>query len=280
MKVDFTRVISCALLSTTIMLTARSAAADQLANITAKGELVCGVLGTDRPFSFIKSSANREIVGYDVDVCKAVAKNLGVKPVLKQVASPARIAELQQGRVDILTASLSRTAERELQIDFSLPTFVVQEKALVRKDSGITHLAQLDGKKVMTTKGTTEAMNIPKVLKNATLIEFDSNPEGLLALKQGKGVAYIDDDTTLSGDLAKLGAEASEYLMLPESLATDDIAIGLRKGEGTLRTKVNETLLAMERSGEAQAVYDKWFGPGSGMSFPPRSFKIVEKKGN
>lgn len=63
------------------------------------------MLGTDEPFSFLKDPMSREIVGYDVDMCNAVAKSLGVKPVLKQLAVAARIPELQQGRVDLLAAS-------------------------------------------------------------------------------------------------------------------------------------------------------------------------------
>ncbi|RAR59288.1 amino acid ABC transporter substrate-binding protein (PAAT family) [Paraburkholderia unamae] len=274
MKVKLKRLITCSIVTGTLALAAGSALADQLTDIKAKGELVCGVLGTDRPFSFIKNPADREIVGYDVDFCNAIAKALGVKPVLKQLATAARIPELQQKRVDILTASLTHTKDRESQVDFTLSTFVLGEKALVRKDSGITHLAQLDGKKVMTTKGSIEAINIPKALPNATLIEFDTNPEGILALQQGKGVAYIDDETTLGGALVKLGPQAKDYMILPESLASDKDALGVRKDEPAFKAKVNEILLGMEKSGEAQKIYDKWFGPNSGMNFPPRSFKI------
>ncbi|SMG53695.1 ABC transporter substrate-binding protein [Paraburkholderia susongensis] len=274
MKTSSKRLFSRAILTGAVALASVSAMADQLADIKAKGELVCGVLGTDRPFSFMKNPADREIVGYDVDFCNAIAKALGVKPVLKQLATAARIPELQQKRVDILTASLTHTKDRESQIDFTLSTFVLGEKALVRKDSGITHLAQLDGKKVITTKGSTEAINIPKILPKATLIEFDTNPEGILALQQGKGVAYIDDETTLAGALVKLGPAAKDYVILPENLSEDKDALGVRKDEPVFKAKVNEVLSAMEKSGEAQKIYDRWFGAGSGMNFPPRSFKI------
>ena len=127
-------------------LVATTAHADQLADIKKKGELVCGVLGTDEPFSFLKDPMSREIVGYDVDMCDAVAKSIGVKPVLKQLAVAARLPELQQGRVDLLAASLTHNKEREAQIDFSVSTFITGQKAMVKKDSGITSLAQLDGK--------------------------------------------------------------------------------------------------------------------------------------
>jgi polar amino acid transport system substrate-binding protein len=274
MKFDFKLLVARSIVAGALTLATGVAMADQLSDIQAKGELVCGVLGTDRPFSFIKSPTDREIVGYDVDFCNAIAKALGVKPVLRQLATAARIPELQQKRVDILTASLTDTTERESQIDFTLSTFVLGEKALVRKDSGITHLKQLDGKKVATTKGSTEVINIPKMLPQATLIQFDTNPAGILALQQGKVEAYIDDETTLGGALLRLGPSAKDYVILSESLAHDKNGLGVRKGEPAFKNKVNEILAGMEKSGDAQKIYDKWFGPNSGMNFPPRSFKI------
>src|SRR4051812_24963106 len=91
------------------------AQADQLADIKQKGTLVCGTLGIAEPFSFTNAQT-REVQGYDVDFCKVLAKSLGVKLELKLVAVPARIQELQQGRVDVLAANLGYTPERAEQI--------------------------------------------------------------------------------------------------------------------------------------------------------------------
>ena len=114
-----------------------AAQADQVADVKAKGELVCGVLGTDDPFSFVDPKS-REIVGYEVDICNAIAKKIGVKASLKQLAVAARVPELQQGRVDILAASLTHNKEREALIDFSLSTFITGQKVMTKKASGIT----------------------------------------------------------------------------------------------------------------------------------------------
>ena len=77
--------------------------ADQLADIKAKGSLVCGVLGTSKPFSF-PNPQTREIQGYDVDFCSAVAKSLGVKLEIKPISVAARIPELTQKRIDVIAA--------------------------------------------------------------------------------------------------------------------------------------------------------------------------------
>jgi polar amino acid transport system substrate-binding protein len=261
-----------------LSFTTLAAQADQLADIKQRGELVCGVLGTDEPFSYMKDPMSREIVGYDVDMCNAVARSIGVKPVLKQLAVAARIPELQQGRVDLLAASLTHNKEREAQIDFSVSTFITGQKAMVRKDSGITTLAQLDGKKVLTVKGSTMETNIAKTIKNADVVSFDTSPQALLALQQGKGVAYVNDETTLVGNLAKLGPAGKDYALVPQNISTEHIALGIRKNEPAFREQVNKVLLGMEANGQAQQEFDKWFGPGTKMNFPPRTFKIATDK--
>ena len=123
-----------------------TAHADQLADIKKKGEIVVGVLGTDEPNSFVDPKT-REIVGYDVDLAKAIAKKLGVKLTLKQLAVAARIPELEQGRVDLLAASLTHNKEREAKVDFSLTTFITGQKVIVRKDSNVTAVPQLADRK-------------------------------------------------------------------------------------------------------------------------------------
>ena len=259
-------------------LAATTAHADQVSDIKKKGELVCGVLGTDEPFSFLKDPMSREIVGYDVDMCDAIAKSLGVKPVLKQLAVAARLPELQQGRVDLLAASLTHNKEREAQIDFSVSTFITGQKAMVKKSSGITQLTQLDGKKLLTVKGSTMEANIAKTIKNADVVSFDNSPQALLALQQGKGVAYVNDETTLIGNMAKMGPAAKDYALLPQNLSTEHLALGIRKGEPAFKKQVDDVLLGMEKSGEAQKLFDKWFGPNTKMAFPQRTFKISTDK--
>jgi len=265
-------------LATLLAAASLPAAADQLADIKAKGELVCGVLGTDQPFSFIQDPASREIVGYDVDVCNAVAKDLGVKPVLRQLAVAARIAELQQGRVDLLAASLTHNREREAQIDFSLSTFVTGQKVMVKKSSGITSVAQLADKKVLTVKGSTMEANTKKVLPTAQIVSFDNSPQAFLALQQGKGVGYVNDETSLVNNYSKLGSAAKDYVILPESISVEHLALGIKKGEPAFREQVNKTLRALESSGQAEKLFTKWFGPGTDMGFASRTFKIETDK--
>ena len=250
-----------------------TAYADQLADIRKKGEIVFGVLGTDEPNSFVDPKT-REIVGYEVDIAKAIAQKIGVKPVFKQIAVAARIPELQQGRVDVLAASLTHNKERESQIDFSLTTFVTGQKVLVKTSSGIADVPQLAGKKVLTVKGGTQEPNIRKAVPNVDVVTFETTQQAFLALQQGKGVGYVNDEASLVNDYAKLGPAKKDYAILPTSISVEPLALGLRKNEPALKAVVDDTLRELESSGNAGKLFVKWYGPSTKLQFDKRSFKI------
>lgn len=258
-------------------LVQQSAHADQLDDIRKKGELVVGVLGTDEPNSFIDPKT-REIIGYEVDLAQAVATKLGVKLKLKQLAVAARIPELQQGHVDILAASLTHNKEREAVIDFSLTTFVTGQKVLVKKDSGITALNQLSGKKVVTVKGGTQEPNIRKAVGNVEVVTFETGPQAFQALQQGKGIAFVNDEVSLLDQHAKLGSAQAQYVILPQNISIEPLALGIKKGETKFKAIVDEVLRDLEKRGEAEKLFVKWYGPETRLKFPSRGFKIDSDK--
>ena len=260
-----------------LSLLSLAAHADQLDDIRKKGTLVVGVLGTDEPNSFIDPKT-REIVGYEVDLANAIAKKIGVKMVLKQLAVAARIPELQQGRVDILAASLTHNAEREAQVDFSLTTFVTGQRVMVKNSSGITGLAQLAGKKVLTVKGGTQEPNIRKAVTGVEVVTFETALQAFLALQQGKGIAYVNDEISLLSNYGKLGDAKKDYTILAQNISTEPLALGLKKGEKTLKSLVDAALRELEASGEAEKLFFKWFGPTTKLQFDKRSFKINSDK--
>ncbi len=253
------------------------ARADQLDDIKKKGEIVFGVLGTDEPNSFVDPKT-REVVGYEVDIANAIAKKIGVKPVFKQLAVAARIPELQQGRVDLLAASLTHNKEREAQIDFSLTTFVTGQKVLVKNSSGIKDVAQLAGKKVLTVKGGTQEPNIRKAVPTVDVVTFETTQQAFLALQQGKGVAYVNDEASLVNDHAKLGPAKKDYTILPQNISVEPLALGLKKGETQLKALVDGVLRELESSCEAEKLFIKWYGPATKLQFDKRSFKIDSDK--
>jgi len=251
--------------------------ADQLADIKQKGQIVFGVLGTDEPNSFIDPKT-RQLVGYEIDLATAVARKIGVKPVFKQMAVAARIPELQQGHVDVLAATLTHNKERESQVDFALTHFVTGSKVMVRAGSGITALNQLAGKKVVTVRGGTQETNIRAAVPTAQVVTFENTQQAFQALRQGKGVAYVNDESSLLADYGKLGAAAKGFTILAPSIGNESIALGLRKGEKGLKKAVDATLRELEASGAAEQLFNKWYGPGTRANIAKRNFKISTDK--
>jgi len=258
-------------------LLAGAANADQLADIKKKGTIVFGVLGTDEPNSFIDPKT-RQLVGYEIDIATAVAKKIGVKPVFKQMSVSSRIPELQQGHVDALAATLTHNKERESQVDFALTHFVTGSKVMVRAGSGITALPQLAGKKVVTVRGGTQETNIRKAVPTAEVVTFENTQQAFQALRQGKGVAYVNDESSLLADYGKLGAAAKGFTILPTSIGNESIALGLRKGEKSLKAVVDATLRELEASGAAAQLFNKWYGPGTRANIAKRTFTISTDK--
>ena len=258
-------------------LTMGMAHADQLADIKKKGQIVFGVLGTDEPNSFIDPKT-RQLVGYEIDIATAVAKKIGVKPVFKQLAVSARIPELQQGHVDILAATLTHNKEREAQVDFALTHFVTGSKVMVRKNSGITALPQLAGKKVVTVRGGTQETNMKKAVPTANVVTFENTQQAFQALRQGKGAAYVNDESSLLADYGKLGPAAKDFVILPQSIGVEPIALGMRKGEAGLKTVVDQALRELEANGAAEDLFKKWYGPGTRANIAKRTFKISTDK--
>lgn len=248
-----------------------TASADQLADIKSKGTLVCGTLGTAEPFSFT-DTATREVQGYDVDFCRAVAQSIGVKLELKLIAVAARVAELQQGRVDIVIANLGFTPERAEQIAFSNQYFASAQKVAARKDSGLTAIKELAGKKVSAVKGSTSESGTRRAVPTATTITFQDPPSAFLAMQQGK----VDGFAVSEMNLIKFKAQSEAtvpLVILEPALFLEPWGIGMRKEEGSLIKQVNATLDSLEKSGEAQQIFAKWLGAGTSYNMQ-RSFKI------
>ena len=251
---------------------AGAAHADQLADIKQKGEIVIGVRVAE-PNSFVDPKTG-EMVGYEIDIAKAVAKAIGVKPMFKPLASAARISQLQQGNVDVLAASLTHNKQREAQVDFSLTMFVAGQKVMVIAPSDVKDLADLAGKKVLAVKGGTEEANLRKAVPTVEIVDVDTIRQAVLALQHGDGVGYVADDTTLANDYAEFGGGRKDYAILPTNVSVEPLALGIRKGETGVKTAVDDTLRALEKSGEAERIFLKWYGPGTKANFDKRSFKF------
>lgn len=261
-----------------VMMCGAAAAADTLAEVKKKGVLVAGVKDSLPPFGYVDPNT-REIVGYDIDFCKAIAKKLGVKLELKPVTSASRMPQLMEGNIDIIVATMTKNPERAKQIDFSDTYFFTGQKFLTKKGT-VKSLKDLDGKKIGSAKGSTSEQNAAKAVPTATILSFDDYPQGVLALQQGKIVAVTTDESILAGLLGKLNKEQStkgKYEIPDIQISDEPYGIGMRKGDKNLVDFVNKTIGEMEKTGEAKKIFDKWFGPNTDTPLK-RNFKITAGK--
>lgn len=249
-------------------------AADTLAAVKQKGVLVAGVKDSTPPFGYI-DEASRQIVGYDIDFIEALAKRLGVKAEVKPVTSASRMPQLQEGHIDIIAATMTKNAERAKVIDFSHAYFVTGQKFIAKKGT-VKTLQDLEGKKIGTAKGSTSEQNVAKSIPTATVLSFDDYPQAFLALQQGKVFAVTTDEAILAGILAK--SPNKDQFEIPHVQISDEpYGLGMRKGDDNLVAFVNKAILEMEQSGEAKAIFAKWFGPTTPYSLE-RTFAITPEK--
>ena len=236
------------------------AATDTLDEVRQKGVLVAGVKDSLPPFGYV-DARTRSIVGYDVDFCQAIAKRLGVRLELKPVTSADRVPQLVEGNIDIIAATMTKNQQRARQIDFSYTYFLTGQKFLARKGT-LRTLNDLAGKKIGTAKGSTSEQNVKKAVPSATVLSFEDYPQAFLALEQGRVVAVTTDEAILAGILAK--APKLDKFEIPDiQISEEPNGLGMRKGDKRFVDFVDKALLQMEQSGEAQRIFDKWFGPGS-----------------
>ncbi len=248
--------------------------ANTLAAIKKKGVLVAGVKDSLPPFGYVDEKT-RTIVGYDIDFVRAIAKRLGVRVELKAVTSASRMPQLEEGNIDIIAATMTNTPERAKQIAFS-DTYSRTGQAFITRKGMVHSLKDLAGKRIGTAKGSTSEQNVKAALPTATILSFDDYPQALLALEQGKVQAVTTDEAILAGILAK-APNRNQFEIPPFKISDEPYGLGMRKNDKQLVAFVNKTLLAMEKSGEAARIFDKWFGPRTPFGLH-RTFKIVAGK--
>ena len=254
-----------------LTLAAGPAFAGKLEDIKAKGVLVAGVKDSQKPFGFVDEQT-KQIVGFEIDISKYIADKLGVKLEVKPVTSATRIPLLVQGAVDLLCATVTHKLEREDQIDFSNTYFMTGQRLLVKKDGGIKNVADLEGKKVGSAKGSTSEQNVAKAQPKCTVISFESYPEAYLALKQDKVVAVTTDEAILVG-IQFSDPNPEQYEIVGDYISPEPYGIGLPQNDSKYRNFINKTLIEMWNSGEYAKVYEKWFGKDT-KNYIPLNWKM------
>lgn len=245
---------------------ATAAMADGLQDVKDRGTLRCATLTDSVPLGY-QDPVTREIVGLDVDLCKSLARHLGVKPELQGVAVSARIPTLISGRADVVAAALGFTKERAEQIDFSSAYYQVPIKVLVKGDSAINSFADLANKRVSAIKSSTPELYARQQITDAKVVGFEDAPSAFLALQQGKvqGMAMTEPASI------RFHTRSQNMRFLDQALHFEPNCVGVKKGETALTAAINQALVEMETSGELQQLWDHWYGDQT-------EYKLVREK--
>jgi polar amino acid transport system substrate-binding protein len=244
----------------------RAAPKGTLDLVRERGRLVAGVRSASPPFAFVDEQT-REIVGFEVDICRFIADSLGVDLELKPVGAATRVSAVAQSAVDLVAAMLPHRFSLEETIDFSTTYFMDGQKLLVAERSGITSAATLAGKKIATVKGSLAAQNILSVQPDAVILAYEGYTQALEALEKGK-VDGLSADSTLLLGLKNSISDKDKYVVTGEFLSLEPFAIGLPENDSKFRDFVNLALARMWSSGEYDRLYTKWFGPDTAHHLP------------
>ncbi len=250
---------------------------DTLAKVKASGVITMGVRDSSGALSY--TLGDGKYAGYHVEVCnriianveKAVGRKLEVK--YQSVTSQNRIPLVQNGTVDIECGSTTNNATRLKDVSFLPTTFVEEVRIAVKANSGITSIAQLNGKNVATTTGTTSVQTLRKN-ERATGVDFKEvfgkdHSDSFLLLESGRADAFVMDGAILAGNIATSKTPA-DFKIVGEVLSVEPIAIMVRKDDLAFKKVGDDTVKEMMKSGDLAKLWDKWFM----QPIPPKNTRV------
>jgi polar amino acid transport system substrate-binding protein len=249
------------------------AATDRLDAIHKAGVLRVASFDSNPPFGYVDAQS-KKIVGLDVDYAEALAHKLGVRLEIVPTNPANRIALLASGKVDLVIANFTITQERAKQVEFSIPYFASGQQFIAPRGK-LTSPAQLNGLRIGVDKGTVNEINLREKYPSAVLVAYDDTPFAFAALRSGNVQAISQDGPKLIGILAH-APDASAYEIPAFVISQDLIGIGIPKGQTKLKAFVDGTLVELEKSGEAERIYNRWFGPQTKTPLA-RTFRIGQK---
>ncbi|NJD26480.1 MAG: transporter substrate-binding domain-containing protein [Betaproteobacteria bacterium] len=252
--------------------------AGTLKKIKDSGSVTMGVRESSGGLSF--TLGDGKFAGFHVELCERVLadvrKQLGMSQMnvkFQPVTSQNRIPLMQNGTIDIECGSTTNNAARQKDVAFAVTTYVEEVRIATKANSGITAIAQLNGRNVATTTGTTSVQLLRKH-ERATGVDFKEvfgkdHADSFLLLESGRADAFVMDAQILAGLIAK-SKTPGDYRIVGEVLNVEPINIMLRKDDPAFKKAVDDSLIKLMKSGEIAKIYDKWFM----QPIPPANVRI------
>ena len=253
-------------------------AAGTLAKVKASGAITFGYREASFGFSYLDGGAKP--VGYSIDICNRIVEAIktelklpAVEIKYQAVTSANRIPLVQNGTVDIECGSTTNLVERQKLVAFSPDIFRYNVRTLVKTDSGIKSIADLQGKTVVTTAGTTSFRLLREADKGRSLevnqLAGKDHTDSFLLVESGRAQAFVLDDILLAGQIAN-ARNPKDFAIVGESLRTENQSLMFRKDDPEFKAVVDRVVGGMMKSGEMDKLYQRWF-----MSpIPPKNINI------
>nr|WP_235835326.1 amino acid ABC transporter substrate-binding protein [Albitalea terrae] len=249
-----------------------------LDRIKQTGKIIIAHRESSVPLSYV--DANKKPVGYAVDLClklaDAVKKKLNM-PKLEvsyvMVTGATRIPVIAEGKADLECGSTTNNAERRQKVAFTVPHYITGARYLVRADSKIDDLPNFDGKKLVSTKGTTplKAVNAANKerLIGITVLEAADHAAAVAMVENGEADGFAMDDVLLYG-LRSERPDPNKLKVVGKFLTIEPLAIMLSKDDPEFKRIIDDEMKRMITSREAYAIYDKWFT----QPIPPKNVSL------
>lgn len=209
------------------------------------------------PFEF-QDDKTKDYTGFDVDLMKAIAKQMGYQVQFNNANFDGLIPALQAGNIDVVISAMTITPERAQKVNFSKPYYKSGLSIVVRNDNNtIKDFKDLEGKRIAVQIGTTGA-DYAKKIKDAKVRDFNTAPEAFLELKNGGVDAVVNDLPVNQYYLAQGGSKDAK--LVGERLTAEDYGIATAKKNAALNDQINKALDELMKNGEYDKIYEKWFG--------------------
>ncbi|AKP63662.1 amino acid ABC transporter substrate-binding protein [Levilactobacillus koreensis JCM 16448] len=245
-------------------VTQRANDTDKWSQIKKKKKVVVGLDDSFVPMGFRQKSG--KLVGYDIDLARAVFKLYGIKVDFQTIDWSLNVTELHNGTIDLIWNGFSITPQRAKQVAFS-DTYLNNDQVLVTlKKSKIKSFADMQGKVLGAQTGSSGAQDIdahPKLLKdrikNHEAVTYDSFTNAFIDLNVGR-IKGLLIDSTYANYYIKHQAHPEDYRVTVGNFPKEKFAVGLRKGDVTMRRKINAGLKRLAENGTLEKINEKWFG--------------------
>ena len=239
---------------------------DTLAKIKSSGVVNLGVrdssglaftIGGGKYVGFHTEMAERI-----VDDLKKTTGNPNLKINYQVITSQNRIPLLQNGTIDFECGSTTNNATRAKDVSFAVTTFVEEVRIATKANSGIKSVADLNGKTVAVTTGTTSVQHLRKHERGANIdfktVQGKDHADSFLLLESGRADAFVMDGSILAANIAK-SKNAKDFAIVGEVLSVEPIACMLRKDDPKMKTALDDSIKRQIKDGSLAKLYDKWF---------------------